>query len=84
MPPGTAVVDVAGHGSGAPRLAPGLALRDFHCTGCGRRLLRYVAEAMGPRALITVRCRDCKTDSTLRGADVARLLHALSHGGDHA
>lgn len=58
-------------------------LRDFHCHGCGRRLLQYTPDEFGPRSMIRVRCRDsrCKTTNELRGADVARLLHAISHGG---
>jgi hypothetical protein len=56
------------------------AFRDFHCSGCGRRQFRYAADTLGRDAVIQVRCRDCKTTSELRGADVAALLHALSHG----
>jgi hypothetical protein len=56
------------------------ALRAFYCHGCGRRLLHYTPDALGAQACVRVRCRDCKTTSELRGADVAGLLHALSHG----
>lgn len=55
-------------------------LRAFYCHGCGRRLLQYTPQTLGDQACIRVRCRDCKTTSELRGADVAGLLHALSHG----
>jgi hypothetical protein len=58
---------------------PPVALRAFHCTGCGRRLLRYAADTLGVDAVILVRCRDCKTDNVLRGADLAALLYAVSH-----
>jgi hypothetical protein len=58
---------------------PRVLLRAFHCSGCGRRLLRYAADALGREAVILVRCRDCKVESALRGADVAALLHAVSH-----
>jgi hypothetical protein len=63
------------------RSGPGATgLRSFHCSGCGRRLFEYAADTLGRDAVIRVRCRDCKTTSELRGADVAALLHALSHG----
>jgi len=58
----------------------GASSREFRCTGCGRRLLQYEPDGLGPMARIWVRCRDCKTLNELRGADVPALLHALSHG----
>jgi len=60
--------------------APTETLRDFHCHGCGRRLFQYTAD-IGTNAQIRVRCRDCKTVSDLRGADVPALLRSLSHEG---
>jgi hypothetical protein len=54
------------------------AYRTLHCQGCGRRLFRY--RALGGAAEIVCRCRDCKTPTTLRGADVGALLGALSQG----
>jgi hypothetical protein len=56
-------------------------LRKFYCAGCGRRLLEY--DAIGGAARIRVRCRDCKTVSELRGADVPGLLHAIAEGRGH-
>jgi hypothetical protein len=54
--------------------------RDFHCAGCGRRHFSYTPDMFTGRGHLRVRCRDCKTVTVLRGADVPGLLHALSHG----
>lgn len=54
-------------------------LRSFYCSGCGRRLFQY--DQIGSGARIQVRCRDCKTESELRGADIPKLLQTLSEGG---
>jgi len=61
----------------APVLRP-TGLRALHCSGCARVLVRY--STLGPNAVITVRCRDCKRETMLRGADVVSLLGALSQG----
>jgi phage FluMu protein Com len=62
----------------APVLPP-VSFRTLHCSGCGRHLLRY--DGLVAETVITVRCRDCKTPNTLRGADVIALLGALSQEG---
>lgn len=54
-------------------------LKDFHCSGCGRRLLQY--EALGAGSRILVRCRDCKETTELRGADLTALLTGQSDKG---
>lgn len=55
-------------------------MRDFHCSGCGRRLFSYTPTEITPAFLTVWKCRDCKTPNELRGADVIALLGALSRG----